>query len=380
MSVYDLSEFLRLSAALNYQLSAAAVGRESVIATVIGKVNLQPSDRKLLLETLEYLEMAYQSKHRRLGPMAILHPLRATALLTRTTDTLDVVDLLSMMLHDKLEDLTADKYEKDYWDTIEQRFEKMLSKRMDENGRWFLMERVGYLTKKKKDTYYTYMGRIVDKSIEIPSLVTLKLADRLDNTLDMRIDIEDPLSGIDFFQHIFQLQFVRNYRSYTPMQDHPPPAPMNGAQRMYELFKNVVTLSLIRMKRAVEANNHVARELFEAICYASMREAERIIMHIFGYHLKDVKLQQKLVMEAMDYCMNGGIGAVTAATEKHRLDGFIQRFDNPVSAARKNQLLLLYSDKELIIQGALAFIVLFQSFLNDPNFFLQGISPEGIRI
>ena len=377
MQVYDLNEFLRLSAALNYQLSAAAIGRESVLATIIGSKSLPPTAKKLLMEALEYLEMAYAPKRRRLGPMAILHPLRATALLARTSPELNVVDLLSMMLHDKLEDLTADKYEREYWDLIEQRFEKF-TKRMDEQVRWYLMERIEYLTKKKKDTYYTYVGRLIKQAVHTPELIRVKLADRLDNTLDMRIEAQDPLEGVDFYQHIFQLFYVSSYKGYKPAHEHPTPAPMNGAQRMYELFKNVVVLSLIRQQKAVD-HDPVAQELFEAICLAGIREAQRVVMHIFGFHYEEVSRQRSLLEEVLDYCRYGGINSITETNDKHRLDGFIiHRFDHPNSSIRKKQLEAFYADKELVVQVAVAFIVIFLSFLNNTDFYLQGISPEGI--
>ncbi len=377
MCLYDLNAFLRLSAALNYQLSAAAVGRQSVLDTIMGGKPIPAGAKKLFADALDYLQMAYAPKRRRLGPMAILHPLRATALLARSSAELDVADLLSMMLHDKMEDLTSEKYERDYWEQIEQRFEKFL-RRMDEQARWFLMERIDFLAKKKKDTYYAYIGRLVGQATRTPELIRVKLADRLDNTLDMRIEIQDPLEGVDFYEHMFQLFFVNSYRGYVPCLEHPAPAPIDGAQRMYELFKNVVTLSLIRQQKAIREDD-VAQKLFDAICHASIREAQRVVMHVFGYHYKEVRDQRQLLLEVLEYCRRGGVHAVTEVDERQRLDGFIiERFDHHSSPARRKQLESLYSDKELMVEGALAFIVIFLSFLNEPNFFLNGISADGI--
>jgi hypothetical protein len=42
--------------------------------------------KSLMMEALGYLFSAYSHKRRRLGPMAVLHPLRAAALLTRAQD------------------------------------------------------------------------------------------------------------------------------------------------------------------------------------------------------------------------------------------------------------------------------------------------------
>jgi len=38
----------------------------------------------------------------------------------------------------------------------------------------------------------------------------------------MRVDLEDPLAGIDSFQNIFQLLFVNNYPGYVPRSEHLP--------------------------------------------------------------------------------------------------------------------------------------------------------------
>ena len=47
--------------------------------------------------------------------------------------------------------------------------------------------------------------------------------------------------------------------------------------------------------------------------------------------------------------------------------------------SRSRQLDILYQNKPLMIEASVAFIVIFLSFLNDPKFFIQGISSEGIE-
>ena len=158
----------------------------------------------------------------------------------------------------------------------------------------------------------------------------VKLADRLDNTLDMRIDLEDPLAGVDFFQNIFQLLFVNNYRGYKPANDHPPASAMNGARRLYQLFKNTVLLSLIRQHNSIHSD-HALSVLFEAVCDASLQEAQRTLIHLIGFHVKE------------------------------------------------RQLDILYQDKKLMIQASIAFVVIFLHFLNDSQYYIHGISLEGIE-
>jgi hypothetical protein len=79
MSLYQMKEFLNLSAEINYQLDARVGSLENVLVTVLGDRTQSEADQSVLLATLEYLERAYEKKERRLGPRAILHPLRATA-------------------------------------------------------------------------------------------------------------------------------------------------------------------------------------------------------------------------------------------------------------------------------------------------------------
>ncbi len=378
MPLYDLQAFLELSANLNYQLSAATVGRDNLVATILRKRKIPPNEKEILFEVLDYLDKAYGKKRRRLGPKAVLHPLRAAALLIDATEDFDLLDVLSVLLHDKFEDLTGRDYTPQEWAALEDQFQRLL-KRIDPTDEWYLMERLDLLTRHdEKEQYYAYIGRLLDKAVSTPELLRVKLADRLDNTLDMRIDFHDPLEDVDFFAHIFQVLFVPSYSGYEPSVAHPPSADLDGSRRMYELFKTAVTLSLIRQKVPID-DDPVAMKLFDAICVASLKEAQRIIMHIFGYHFREVHLQREVVRDTMEYCISGGTSGVTPGGTPHRLDGlFLDRFDPKDSASRKRRLKELYMDKELMIQAALAFVVIFTNFRNDPTYYVHGVSEAGL--
>ncbi len=378
MAVYELDTFLRLSAVLNYQLSAVALGSGNILALLLEDKPVSPYERDTLLGVLKYLGHAYGRKRRRLGPLAILHPIRATALLARSEDEANLLDLLAELLHDKLEDISSDDFTQEEWSELEDEFQSLL-KRVDQTDEWFLMERLELLKRHEEgQTYCQYIGRMLGQGKQMPDLVRVKLADRLDNTLDMRVDIHDPLDGVDFFSHIFQLLFVGSYTGYRPTLAHPAKSPINGAQRLYELFKNTVLLSLIRQR--ADTNDDVpASRLFDAIATASMREAQRTIMHIFGYHITDIAQQKQILEEAMAYCVQGGFDVVTTPTGGQPLDGlFVGCFDHHDTKVRKEQLRILYLDKPLMVKASVAFIVIFQSFLGDPKYFVRGITPEGI--
>ncbi len=383
MPLYDLNEFLRLSSALNYNLSAASFNRYNVMMFIIGGKRLHPdekTDREMkavVMEALNYLFAAYRDKRRRLGPPSVLHPLRATAIYARSLDRVTLVDLLSVLFHDILEDIRLVEFENREWEVLESQLYGLLD-RLTPDDEWRLMERLQALTRFESENYYQYIGRLLQRSLDIPELVHVKLADRLDNTLDMRIDIQDPLEGIDFFENIFQLLFVNSYEGFQPNVEHPPPASMNGAKRLYQLFKNTMLLSLIRQKGNI-AGDMTAQFFFNAVSSASLKEAQRTLMHVTAYHYTETPETRKLLLEAMDYCYRGRIDLVTHPKKDYILDGlFSNYFGYNSSRLRNEKLDLLYQDKPLMIEASVAFIVIFLSFLNDPEFYVRGVSTEGI--
>ena len=110
MPFFDLTEFFKLSSALNYNLSAASLNRYNVLMYIIGNKRLDEDEKKdreqksILMEALGYLFSAYSQKRRRLGPMAVLHPLRSAAIFTRFLDDLNLVNLLSLLFHAGMRD------------------------------------------------------------------------------------------------------------------------------------------------------------------------------------------------------------------------------------------------------------------------------------
>jgi hypothetical protein len=277
-----------------------------------------------------------------------------------------------------MEDINPYDFEFNDWIDMESRLYYLLE-RMGDTDEAKLLSNIVALTRIKKESYYQYIGRLLENAVYSPQLVHVKLADRLDNTLDMRIDLEDPLAGIDFFQNIFQLLFVNNYRGYKPASDHPPTTAMNGARRLYQLFKNTVLLSLIRQDTSMQSDRTLS-VLFEAVCDASLQEAQRTLMHLIGFHIKDTADQRKLLLEAMAYCFSGRIDLVTKPDRNQLLDGlFSTYFAHNSKKALDRQLDILYQNKELMIQASIAFVVIFLHFLNDSEYYVHGISEEGIE-
>ncbi len=290
-----------------------------------------------------------------------------------------MLDLLACLMHDKLEDITPKDLGAARWSELEQRFRQLMTA-IDPDGELQFQKRLELLTRGASgQTYYGYVGDLLRQSVDLPGVIRVKLADRLDNTLDLHIDLEDPLEGADFYHHMFQCLFVDSYPGFKPSVPHPPQGPMNGARRLYELFKNTLLLTLIRQEQAIKGDK-TALVLFNAIARASRREAQRIILHIFGYHLTNTKRQRRILAEAMDYCQTGGINSVTRPATPRPLDGlFLQRFESGNHDERAAKLQELYENKPLMAEAAVAFVVLFTNYLNDPKFYIKGIYPDGIR-
>jgi len=279
MSLYDLNEFFKLSSVLNYNLSAAALNRQNVLMFITADKPLDDDPQRhreyhhILLDALEYLFSAYRKKRRRLGPMAVLHPLRATILFARSAERLNYLNLISVMFHDVLEDIRPQDFADINWREMESRLYALLG-RMPPGDEKELMQRLEALTKLDGESYYGYIGRLLRQARRIPDVVLVKLADRLDNTLDMRVDIQDPMEGVDFFGNIFQILFVRNFPGYRPTLNHPMSSPLNGAKRLYQLFKNTVLLSLIR-RHDVDADRRRMKSLFDAVAESSRQSPLR---------------------------------------------------------------------------------------------------------
>lgn len=380
MLLYDLTDFLRLSAALHLQLSAQGVGWENILGIITHRMPVgRDRERKVILHVFEYLANAYGVRRRRIGPPAILHPLRATALLTQAIGRAQLLDMLTELLHDKFEDLTPDALGHDRFSQVESEFRSLL-RDVDPKDEWYLMERLDHLALKKAESYYQYVGRLLDRARQTQELVRTKLADRLDNTLDLHMDVEDPLEGADFFRVIFQIMFPPSGSGYQAGREHPITSPLNGAQRLYQLFKNAILLSLIREKH-VAMEDPAAQRLFEALAQASMHEAQRIALHIMAYHETGIARQRELLMEVQCYAQEGGMTRTTFPSGAHPLDGlFMMRFDHADYVVRNQHLDELYRDKGLMLQAALGFVVIFLNFVHSPGYWVHGISDHGIEV
>ncbi|OKY74534.1 MAG: hypothetical protein BM485_11820 [Desulfobulbaceae bacterium DB1] len=372
----DTQEFLSLSSFLNYQLAGEPVNWRGILNLMGGEALEQDEmSEGFLLEALEYLGDAYGKQKRRLGPLAILHPIRASTLLARACDQPSTLNLLCALFHDKEEDLTSEKYSPEIWSRLDAKFHHLLEK-IDAGANWFLNERIAFLAKPQGQNYTAYLGRLLEKAKESPELAMVKLADRLDNTLDLRVDLQDSADRPHCFQVIFDILFVNSYKGRHPGRPHPATGRINGAMRLYQLYKNSVFLSMLRSEKVPLSDG--ARKLFYSLAVAGIREAQTILLHIFSYHVKEPSAQRSILFEAMEYSHSGGFEAIREEGP-NELDGLFRKyFVYDDSESKKRCQADLYENKRLMALVAVSFLIIFANFINSDDYVIQGISAAGI--
>mgnify|MGYP000350550271 CR=1 FL=1 len=370
----SVEDFLTISAQINYLLSARRPCPEAILDKILGSCEVTGS-KEAMLEGIKYAILAYANRSRRLGPLAVLHPLRATHLLVLASKTPKVTDILSLFLHDYYEDIYTPDLNQETRLHLDHNFGKV-KQHLDEHENWLLEERMKSLTRRDEEEYQEYLGRLLEQSAHFPELTTLKLADRLDNTFDMRIVKQD---NHDYFRMIFNSLFLSSGNCLKPKKRSKfhQVDELDEAHRLYQLFKNAIFLTLVRLYRQDrEAENKI---LFDALAAVSLHEAGSILGQLFCYHLTDKLQQRRLLMNVMAYCQAGGIEKLTPSERGHQLDGmFKDRFDHSDKPIRKKKLKEMQEDKEMMVNAALAFLTIFQSFLISPTFQVGGIKPTGL--
>ena len=332
--VPDVEGFLTLSASIHYQLSGTPPNWDAILALVLEE-QVPPAERDLLVATLDFLREAYGETRRKLGPNAILHPIRVLALLRRDGAELTPRIVVTTLLHDLREDVTPER-SSDRWEQLDEGYRTLMG-RLDPAEAEAVDEQIAVMTRQAGEKYYEYLGRLLHRAADDPDLVPIKLADRLDNTLDLRLDLQDEAASLDAPRALFDLLFTDNDWP-VGWEDHPVPGKFNGSHRLYQLFKNAVFLSMVR-KEGMDQRSGPARRLSHDLALASVDEAERNLLHLFTYHVTDPADRRRLVTDVMAYCQSGAISRVTPAASPHALDGlFDTRLDRPTKASLLREL------------------------------------------
>ena len=365
----DPDDFFALSAEMNYQLSARNLNERALLALITGP---RPSgeDEEPLMEALRLLLIGYKEKRRKLGPTAILHPLRTTALLARVMPEPSSLDLLCALLHDKEEDLSEARLGPERYARMQESYARLQAK-IDRDQSWFLGERISLLTCQKGEWYNAYLGRIMDNATEMPDLLHVKIADRLDNSLDITVARPGVLR-YDLFHTIFSAMFVPSYRGVRIEEYHFLPPEDEGVQILSNLFKNILFISLLR-REGLEKVDITTAKLAEALCIASSQVGQWLVLEVFASCITDGEEQRKLLEDVRQYCLGGGIKAIRKTETPHPLDGIFLEIYGQNNTGRSARLARLWSDHDKVARVVLVFIAVFNTFLIDPTYFVEGI-------
>lgn len=370
-----VEHFMNLSAEINYHLSAEVPNEDALLALVTGPAQIGSIEPLRL--SVQVARLGYGHTRRKIGPMAVLHPLRTAATLARCMHQPGVLDLLGALLHDKEEDLPLEAVPEENRDAFVTKFDTLMSILGPEHE-WYLGERLDLLTRPPTMGYHQYLVRLLDRAGDMPDLLRVKLADRLDNTLDHHIHRPGVLR-YNFYRNLFDLLFVPVYKGVRIRQYHFLPEPREGSLLLAQLFKNALFLSLIRVVGRSRLDSTI-RSLFDAVAIASIREAQWLALELVAIHSEDeLPMLRERFLETMEYSYQGGSTQVHAIGHDRKVAGvFLERFANATGKERRDAMANLYSDREYLVTVVLTFIATFSAFLNDPEFSIEGINREGV--
>jgi hypothetical protein len=372
-----IEQYTTLSAKINYQLSSVSLNRPALLALVLGPAEIDERERDVLLATFDVLRAGYQQDRRRLGTPGILHPLRTAAIIARSLPRPTLLHMLAALLHDKDEDLSEEELGAHRWALMQKEYGALLE--LLAPGESARLERcIELLSNRGLATYQDYLGRILHEARQLPELLHVKLADRIDNTFD--INLQHPgVTRYNFYRAVFDILFMPGFRGVQMGSFHFMPEVDEGVMLLSQLFKDTFFLALLRSSH-LDGVDELTRRLFVGLAVAAIREAQWLALEMFNTCLEDVERQRALLMSVMQYCRTGGAGAVTSKEAGGELDGMLlASYTAARQGLHKQMLTELFQDRDLLAKMVLAFIVIFASFVNDPSFSIQGIDLQGVE-
>jgi hypothetical protein len=370
-----IEEFLTLSAKINYQLSARSLKPQVLLSLVLGPAQFDAREQEVLVEAFLALQAGYDQDRRRLGTPGILHPLRAAALLARSLVRPTLPAMLAALFHDKEEDLTEKDVGTERYERMQGHFRAVLGMLSAAEG-----ERVAdsiHCLSNLCGDYSEYVGQLADAAARLPELLHVKLCDRIDNTFDVHLQ-HPGVSRFNFYRAVFDILFLPSFRGVSMGSFHFMPDTSEGTMLLSQLFKNTLLLAMLR-NHHLDTRDETTRRLFVGLAVAGIREAQWLALEMFNTVYKDVKRQRALLLDVMEYCANGGIESVRARDAANDLDGVFVTFTCGDKKQQKQMLVDLFQDHDQLARIALAFIVVFAAFINDPCYTLRGLDRKGAR-
>ncbi len=372
-----IEEFISLSAKINYQLSSRVLNKPVLLALVMGPADFSDSEREILVDTFDVLREGYQDDRRRLGTPGILHPLRTAAILCRAMRNPSLIDVLGALLHDKEEDLIEDEVGHERFEAMQGRYLDLIFQ-LEPGTRDRLQAQLRLLSNRGLGTYQRYLAQVLDTARSHPELLHVKLCDRLDNTFDVHLQ-HPGVTNYNFYRAVFDILFMPRFRGIEMGRFHFMPDQKEGVMLLSQLFKDAIFLAMLR-KHGLDTADAITRRLFVGLAVGGIREAQWLALEVFNTSFPAVADQRGLLLSVMEYCSSGGVEAVRSTGAGGILDGtFLESFDAAMTGQQKKMLAALFEDRERLAKMVLTFIVIFGSFINDPDYTIHGIDREGMR-
>lgn len=377
--LFTIEQFVTLSAKINYQLSAHRLNHSVLLSLVLGPHDVDSEDQAILLKAFDVVLTGYGADRRRLGTPGVLHPMRTTALIAQAVKEPTLMHFLAGLLHDKQEDLTEKQLDPERYQAMQQHYEQLQQMLGPERARQ-LEKHIEMLSNTAEDDCYeTYLSNLLDNAQSVPEVLHVKLLDRLDNTFD--IHLQHPgITHFNFYRAVFDILFLPNFSGVKMGRFHFMPDSREGVMLLSQLFKDVVFLTLIR-KHKLDVSDSTAKRLFIGLAVAGIREAQWLALEMFNTCITDTSQQRELLHEVMHYCTTGGIDAVHSAKRGGALDGvLIAMFTAQKEGKRRQMLGELFEDHPRLALMVLTFIVVFASYINDPDYLIHGIGRHGTSV
>lgn len=272
----------------------------------------------------------YKTETRKKGTLAIFHPLRVANLVCQIIPFEIKHNVLVALLHDIFEDIKPkdEDSENFNWVTKYNEFQNILDE-LNDNEKWFLFERLKWLTKLKGESYIKYISRLLESSKSnqrkdgTPQVLAIKLADRLDNIFDLGISLKDPLENKSLFEEIIKVLY--GFSSSKKVTGLNPKTSYNNSERLFQLSKNIILLSLVSQYKEFFRQDYIVK-IFNSLVNASLKESERIALRILNSPINFDK--KACLIETMEYSISGKFDLITSQNKSSSLDGlFISKFD-----------------------------------------------------
>jgi hypothetical protein len=370
LEVVTPKTFLDLSADIAYRLTATAFDPMALLDILYPGSPTLPFNELLLVRAIDAIHEGYGEDHRRLGPLAVVHPLRTATLLSRIAKNPSLLEMLLAILHDQGEDLTAERIGNERFDAMSAKL-RYLQDDLGSKSSQDVDRGVSLLTRVDDQSYCAYLAQLIEVSTDTPCLMRVKMADRLDNTLDIGTRPHG-IPGQGTYGLIFNTLFLPQYQGLQVPPRYVRLSEAEGVQVLANLFKNTLFLSLVRSERCDTTGT--TGQLCDALIRASIRIAQFLVQDAFT---STSAVEQRAAMqEVRDYCCHGGLEAVREGGD-HPLDGlFLDRYGE--KDGRKGRLQQMFANRDLLLRVSLMFLAIFASFLNDTEYHIKGIGQAGV--